>query len=504
MARAHLRPLPGAIRLETPEEPRGAAQRGLAELAREHHLILNAAGEGIYGLDLEGRATFVNPAAAAMTGHTPSELLGRSMHDLVHHSRCDGTEYERQDCPIYAAFHDGLVRKVDTEVFFRKDGSCFPVEYTSTPIVERGRLIGAVVVFRDISVQKYTEQRLRRALDEVQALERRVAAERSLARRSPSVEPSPPHLGGPSRAMARVLELVRRAAENTALVLVEGESGTGKELVCRAIHDLGARRLGPYVAVNAAALAPTLLESELFGHERGAFTGAAAQRAGCFELAEDGTLFLDEIGELPLDGQAKLLRVLEQREFQRVGGHKTLSTNARVIVATNQDLRALVRAGRFRADLFYRLHVFSIRVPPLRERREDVLPLAEHFLARCETEWGKGARRLSDASRKRLRSHDFPGNVRELAHAIERAYLVDDGPLLELELGEGDEVFAPPGVRPPDASARLEDVERDHVLRVLESTGFRISGAGGAAELLDLHPNTLRYRMRKLGIARPG
>jgi PAS domain S-box-containing protein len=482
MSRAHLRSVPGAICVDAE-----------VELQLEHQLILNAAGEGIYGLDLEGRATFVNPAAAAMTGHSVAELIGRTMHEVVHHSHHGGAAYSRRECPIYAAFHDGLMRTVDTEVFWRKDGSCFPVEYTSTPIIRRGKLIGAVVVFRDITVRKYTEERLKRALDDVQELERRLAADRDKALRRDRGAPS---LIGSSRAMTRVLDLSRRAAASDVSVLVQGESGTGKELVCRRIHDLGPRHGAPFVSVNCAALAPTLLESELFGHERGAFTGATHQHFGCFELAEGGTLLLDEIAELPLEAQAKLLRVLQQREYRRVGGQKTLSTNARVIAATNRSLRELVESGRFRLDLYHRLHVFPILVPALRERREDVLPLAEHFLRRCEERWNQGVRGFSPTSLARLATYGFPGNVRELEHAIERSYLLSDTSHLDLDLD------ADAGIALSTTSVRLEDLEREHIERTLRSTHFKISGPGGAAEILDVHPNTLRSRMKKLGVTR--
>jgi PAS domain S-box-containing protein len=494
-----LRPITGPIRLD----PRPAAERGaeasFEALRQQHHLILRAAGEGIYGLDLEGRASFVNPAAAAMTGHSVDELIGQVMHDAVHHSHADGSDYPRSECPIYAAFKDGLVRNVVDDVFWRKDGTCFPVEYTSTPIIVCGKLVGSVVVFRDVTHRKLTEQRLREALREVQRLKERLQEEnRYLKQQIQGI--SLRELVGSSPALGKVIELVSRVAPSDATVLVSGESGTGKELVCRALHELSPRREQAFVSVNCAAIPASLIESELFGHERGAFTGALQQRPGRFELAEGGTLFLDEVGEVPLEVQAKLLRVLQEREFERVGGRRTLRSTARIVAATNRDLLELVRAGRFRQDLYYRLYVVPIRLPPLRERPADIVPLAEHFRKRCELKWGRKFRGIAAASLERLKAHDWPGNVRELEHTIERAALLGEGPWLEVS---GELLNAGPARPESDPARRLEDVEREHIRRVLQSRGYRISGASGAAAALGLHPNTLRHRLKKLGIRRP-
>jgi PAS domain S-box-containing protein len=434
-----------------------------------------------------------------MTGHSVEELLGRVMHDAVHHSHADGRDYPRSECPIYAAFKDGLVRNVATDVFWRKDGTCFPVEYTSTPLIASGKLVGSVVVFRDVTHRKLTEDRLRAALGEVQRLKERLQEENHHLKRQINGT-SLRELVGNSPALAKVIALVARVAPSDATVLVTGESGTGKELVCRALHELSPRREQAFISINCAAIPASLIESELFGHERGAFTGASQQRPGRFELAEGGTLFLDEVGELPLEVQAKLLRVLQEREFERVGGRHTLRSTARIVAATNRDLRELVRTGHFRQDLFYRLYVVPIRVPPLRERRPDIMALAEHFRKRCEHDWGRRFKGIAPASMKRLEAYDWPGNVRELEHTIERAALLGEGPWLEVS----DELLDPGPARPErDPARRLDDVEREHIRRVLESRGYRIAGAGGAAAALGLHPNTLRHRLKKLGIRRP-
>jgi PAS domain S-box-containing protein len=414
----NLRLLKGGIDLDRLDGVEAtSSEGGLESLKREHRLILQAAGEGIYGLDHEGRAIFVNPAAAEMTGHTVAELLGQSMHEVVHHSQPSGEPFARCDCPIYAAIRDGMVRKSASESFWRKNGTSFAVEYTSTPIIERRKVVGAVVVFRDVTVRQAT---LKERLQE---------ENRHLKRRLEVDAPVRPIIGQ-SEAVARVLDLVRRAATTDAPVLVQGESGTGKELVCRAIHELGPLRAQPFVSVNCAAISPQLIESELFGHEKGSFTGAHAQRAGRFEEAEGGTLFLDEIGELPLDCQGKLLRVLQEHTYRRVGAERELVTTARIVAATNRDLRELVKVGKFRADLYYRLYVLPIDVPPLRERGGDVRALAEHFLRQCELRWQRRFRGISAASLQSLERYCWPGNVRELQHVIERAVLLCDGPEL--------------------------------------------------------------------------
>ena len=506
MTTTRLRALSRAICVDaSPEDARALSDGSLEALRQEHHLILNAAGEGIYGLDLEGRASFVNPAAAALTGHSVGELIGNTMHDVVHHSRPDGSHYPRTECPIYAAFKDGMVRHVADDVFWRKDGSSFPVEYTSTPIIARGRLVGSVVVFRDVSRRLLTESRLRDALCDVQRLKERLQEENRQLRRQIDGRPAR-GLIGRSASMLQLVQLLRRVAPTDATVLVHGETGTGKELAARALHELGDRSQQPFVSVNCAAIAPALIESELFGHERGAFTGALAQRVGRFEHADGGTLFLDEIGELPLELQAKLLRVLQEREFERVGGTRTLRSNARIVAATNRDLSERVRAGRFREDLYYRLYVVPVRVPPLRERRDDIALLAEHVRERCAARWGRRFAGIAPEFLSRLECHDWPGNVRELEHTIERACLVSEGRWLDLpgepsSMNRGSECGCAPASGP---ESRLADVERQHIERVLASTGYRIAGEKGAARVLGLHPNTLRHRIDKLGIRRPG
>ncbi len=306
-------------------------------------------------------------------------------------------------------------------------------------------------------------------------------------------------------------------------MLIQGETGTGKELIARALHNLSAQRNGPFVKINCAAIPKDLLESELIGHEKGAFTGAFARRIGRFELAQDGTLFLDEIGELALELQPKLLRLLQEREFERVGGTRTLRTNARLIAATNRDLGALAAEGSFRQDLYYRLNVFPLQMPPLRERLEDVPGLSRAFVAELSARMNKRIDRISDDGLARLAGYHWPGNIRELQNVIERAVILCEGNVLEIPALPGGArsivaapftpaalhvaPAAPPSSPPPSSRSNpadeLDAVSRAHILGVLQSTGWIIAGPSGAAARLGMKRSTLNFRMKKLGIVRP-
>jgi transcriptional regulator with GAF, ATPase, and Fis domain len=302
---------------------------------------------------------------------------------------------------------------------------------------------------------------------------------------------------GQSPSLLDVLERIKRVAPTDATVLITGESGTGKELAARAIHNLSSRRAQPLVKVNCGAIAPTLVESELFGHEKGAFTGAHDRRTGRFELADGGTIFLDEVAELPPDSQVKILRVLQEQEFERVGSSHALKVNVRVIAATNRDLAAAVRERTFREDLFYRLHVVPLHMPPLRERRDDIELLVNHFLERYNKKFGKRFDGMSRKMAEQVRAYSWPGNVRELQNVVERSAILTEGPLLALE-----DPLRSPLQEQTTSSLLLEDVERHHILRVLKDTRGIIEGAEGAAALLGLPASTLRSRMQKLGISR--
>jgi formate hydrogenlyase transcriptional activator len=310
---------------------------------------------------------------------------------------------------------------------------------------------------------------------------------------------------GGSAALRRVLKQVETVAPTDSTVLIHGETGSGKELIARAIHDLSARRSGTFVKLNCAAIPTGLLESELFGHEKGAFTGAVAQRIGRFELANRGTIFLDEVGEVPLELQPKLLRVLQEREFERLGSSRTLRSDARLVAATNRDLGAMVEKQGFRADLYYRLNVFPIFVPPLRERREDIPVLVRHFVQQFARRMNRAIESIPADSMNTLQRYDWPGNIRELQNLIERAVILSPGSVLRVPTEELKSRSSP--VVESDAShpsQNLADAERAHILAVLNETNWVLAGANGAAARLGLNRSTLRFRMGKLGIERPG
>ncbi len=353
------------------------------------------------------------------------------------------------------------------------------------------------------------------AHEEVRRLRDRLAAENSYLREEIKGDHPFDEIVGNGPELRQVFAWIERVAPTDATVLILGETGTGKELVARAIHERSARRERSLVKLNCAAIPAGLVESELFGHVRGAFSGALANRVGRFELADRGTIFLDEIGELALDVQVKLLRVLQEREFEPVGSSEARRVDVRVIAATNRDLERAVAEGRFRADLFYRLNVLPIRVPPLRERRGDIPALVRHLAARAAREIGKPLEGVSRETLERLTAYDWPGNVRELQNVIERALIVGTSPLLEVapELMRVDGATTPmTGAAPaPPASdeareasgASLGDVSREHIRRVLERCAWKIEGPSGAAAWLGLKPSTLRSRMNALGLRKP-
>ncbi len=392
------------------------------------------------------------------------------------------------------------------------------------PLREGGRLVGLITlvafkdtrawpdelvarlstvghVFAQALARARTDRALARALAEVGSLKERLEAEnhylRDAARR-----PSKPPLASRSPLFQRVLDEVAQVAPTPSTVLLLGETGCGKEVLAEALHEASPRRQRPMIRINCAALPPALIEAELFGREKGAYTGALARQAGRFELADGSTLFLDEIGEMPLELQTRLLRVLQDGRFERVGGTQTLNVDVRLVAATHRDLQREVEAGRFRQDLYYRLNVFPIAVPALRERREDIPMLAWAFVKEFAATFGKPTERIDDASMDALVAHSWPGNVRELRNAIERAMILSRGPTLQVELSPGR---ARAASRPPRAAPRAtqDDVEREHLRQALVGSGWRIRGSGGAAERLGIKPTTLESRMKKLGLQRP-
>ncbi|MEC9434426.1 MAG: sigma 54-interacting transcriptional regulator [Pseudomonadota bacterium] len=469
-----------------------------------NNLILSSAGDGIYGVDADGLTTFANPAAERMLGWSEADVIGRDMHGLIHHKHPDGSLYPAHECPIYNAFRHAKVNRVDDEIFWRKDGRPLRVEYTSTPMIDGDDVLGAVVVFRDITERKESERRLREALAENDRLKQRLEMENEYLLEEIREHRNHHEIIGASRPIAEVLRQVDLVAPTGANVLITGESGTGKELVAQAIHMDSPRAARPMIRVNCAAIPRELFESEFFGHARGAFTGALRDRVGRFELADGGTLFLDEVGEIPLELQGKLLRVLQDQRFERVGEDRTRATDVRIIAATNRDLAAEVARGRFREDLFFRLDVFPIALPPLRDRREDVPLLAEHFLTRCCRRLNLAKPALTRAHVAELSAYDWPGNARELENVVERAAILSQRGKLRFDLPRAvPEGPAPaPGAAPVETEERVRARERANIEAALKAAGGRVSGPGGAAELLGLKPTTLYSRIRRHGLDR--
>ena len=360
-------------------------------------------------------------------------------------------------------------------------------------IVDRLRLVGAV--FGQTMLRRESENSLQRASAEMKQLRDQLAVEHVQLRRDVKALSAPRIVVAESPAAKRVLEQIESVAPTDATVLLLGETGSGKEVFAQAIHRYSERHGRPMVTVSCAAIPSTLIESELFGRERGAYTGALARQIGRFEMAHESTMFLDEIGELPLDAQVKLLRVLQEKVIERLGGGQPVKVNVRIIAATNRNLEKAVEDRSFREDLFYRLNVFPIAIPPLRQRLEDIPALVWAFIEEYSQAFRKPIESISKESLAALQRYSWPGNVRELRNVIERAIIVSKGPRLVVDLPVAAAVIA-------KTSMRLDDLETQQIKTVLESVGWRVRGPGGAAELLGIKPNTLDSRMAKLGIFR--
>ena len=463
-------------------------ERKRAERARrqvESRLVrtLEAAMDAIVIVDAARRVTFLNGAAEKMFGCAARDALGTRVdrflapefEELIRRNVTDRSQPSAVWVPA------GLTA-------YRADGEALAVEASVTGAEVDGEH-HCTIILRDVDERHHAHAALRKLGLENVYLQEEIEMQHNLG-----------DIVGPSVAMQRVFHDIQQVAGTDSTVLVTGETGTGKELVARAIHGASVRRQRVLVKVNCAALAPTLIESELFGHEKGAFTGASARRIGRFELADGGSIFLDEVGDLPAELQAKLLRVLQEGELERVGGTRTIRVDVRVIAATNRDLDRAVAEGRFRADLYYRLKVFPIRVPPLRERRDDVPSLVRYFIEKYEAKLAKRFAPVSREALDALAAYPWPGNVRELENVIERATIISRGEVLDLRdwlrHRAGD-------VERPRGTPTLDDVQREHIVEVLDRTGWRVSGPDGAAEILGIKPTTLAARMKKLGIERP-
>lgn len=444
-------------------------------------VLLDCIGDGVVTIGLDMKIRYMNRAMRELLGYEAGELLGQPLncHQLV-----QGTICSTQDCILERAIRNReKVRNYET-VIHNKDGRKIPVSLNTDLLRdEHGNLVGIVETYRDLS--------------QINELKAKLERQRGNEPRGPLV--------ARSKALQGILDLLPQVANSKATVLIEGESGTGKELIAREIHRQSPRRGQPFVAVNCAALAEGVLESELFGHVKGAFTGAITDREGRFALANKGTIFLDEIAEISLMAQAKLLRVLQEEEFEQVGGNKTVKVDVRVVAATNKHLATVVEEGRFREDLYYRLEVFPIRIPPLRDRNEDVLPLIEHSIARLNRTMGKNVRELDGPVLKLLEAHRYPGNVRELENILEHAFIrcpdhtIRLGHLPDYLLTDRYRLDKNGGPGEPTKASTLAAVEQEMITQVLEQTGWDYKQT---CKLLGVSRSTLLRRLKVYNLTR--
>ncbi len=460
----------------------------------------------LHTVDGDGFIVTVTDHWLQKLGYSRNEVIGRPVSDFF--SEADQKRFAGgglQDL-IRAGDFNNLERQMVT-----RDGTVLDLLVSAISHRDAdGNVDRMLTASKDVTKRLRVERQLRQALAENAHLREELEHERDYLREEVSVALNLGRIVGTSPALQRMLKQVAAVAETPASVLILGESGVGKELVARAIHAQSPRSDGPLVKVNCASIPKDLFESEFFGHVKGAFTGAYRDRVGRFQLADKGTIFLDEIGEIPLELQGKLLRVLQESEFERVGDDVTKSVDVRVIAATNRDLEQLMVDGKFREDLFYRLSVFPVDVPPLRERGEDIVQLAQHFLEQTCVDFGREPMTLTRTQANNLRRYDWPGNIRELKNVIERAVILSTGNVLRLDVSM-------PDLKPDTTHAALNDPSGDAVLsekemrdfqtrntvNALKQTNWRVSGEGGAAELLGVKPTTLADRIRTYGIKRP-
>jgi PAS domain S-box-containing protein len=475
---------------------RRRVERDLARAETRYRTVADFTHDWEFWQRADGTFEYVSPACERVSGHPPEDFLDSILLERLVHEDDLSAWRAHQSLALAGQEPPPIEYRIRTRA-----GETRWVRQVNNPVhLDDGEPAGSRGSIGDVTSRKLGELALQGAYREIAALKDRLEAENTYYREKIQVVEGSTELLGQSDPMKYLLFRIRQVAPSDTTVLIQGETGTGKELVADAIHALGPRKDQPLVKINCAALPPTLAESELFGHEKGAFTGAQSLRKGRFELADGATLFLDEVGELSPELQAKLLRVLQDGTFQRVGGDRTLKVDVRVIAATNRNLSKDVAAGRFREDLWYRLNVFPITVPPLRQRRDDIPVLAHAFMVRTCHRLGRASLELSQSALATLQSREWPGNVRELQNVIEQAVLVSEGPHLRLaEVGKLDA-----GSPMADGARKsLEDVERGHILEVLVSTEWKLEGRDGAAAVLGLKPSTLRSRMQKLDIRRP-
>ena len=463
---------------------RKLAERALRRSEQQFRSLFEFSPDAIVVTNQEGIISEINAQTERFFGYSRSELLGQPVEILVPGRFRPAHPKHRAD---YAAHTRVRAMGAGLELYGRrKDGSEFPVDIMLGP-VEGPEAPVVLSVIRDLSEKREAEEALRWSEQQKSYLEEELEISHQFD-----------EIVGESQSLKRLLKQVEDVAATDATVLILGETGTGKELIARAIHRLSPRRERAFIKLNCSAIPSGLLESELFGHEKGAFTGAIAQKIGRLELANQGTFFLDEVGDLPAELQPKILRALQEKEFERVGGTRTIPVNVRLVAATNRDLTKMVNAGQFRSDLYYRLRVFPVTIPPLRERRDDIPLLVRYFLSSHSKRMGKHIETIPDETMKTLVRWRWPGNVRELENFIERSVILSPGPVLRAPLAELGTVEEFPG----SADANLEATERQHILRVLRDCKGMIGGTNGAAERLGLKRTTLNSKIKKLHIQR--
>jgi len=472
--------------------------------------LFETARDGILILDAEtGQISDVNPFLVEILGYSFEDFLGKKLWEIGPFKNMEASKSSFMELQS-----KGYVRFEDLPLE-TKDGRPIAVEFVSNvylvnhnkviqcnirDITERKRLAEGLQKARNELEQRVEERTvdLRTALSEIKILKDQLETENIYFRQENKMRHRFDHILGQSDGLKYVLYRAEQVAPQNTTVLILGETGTGKELIAAAIHNLSPRQNRPLITVNCAALPANLIESELFGREKGAFTGADTRQVGRFEVAHGSTLCLDEIGELPLELQAKLLRVIQHNEFERLGSSQTIKVDVRIVATTNRNLEEEVRKGRFRQDLYYRLNVFPITVPPLRQRQEDIPLLVEAFIERYARKLGKEINSIQKETMKALQEYPWPGNIRELESIIERAVILCPGPVLQL--ADKLEISSLPL---SSAVRTLEETERNQIIKTLSETRWRIEGKDGAAAILGLHPSTLRARMHKLGIVRP-
>ncbi|TVQ48605.1 MAG: PAS domain S-box protein [Gammaproteobacteria bacterium] len=493
-----------------------------AHIERHYRDLYRATPAMLYTVDAEGRIVLCSDRWLSKMGYRREEVLGRYISEFMSSSSQEALSGGRLQRIISTGELDNEPREM-----ISRDGQSMEVLISAHAERDaQGRVTRMLVAMKDVTERNRAERALREAFEENARLREQLERERDYLREEVNVSMNFSQIVGESPALRKMLARIEAVAETSANVLLLGESGVGKELVARAIHAQSPRAAQPLVKVNCAAVPRELFESEFFGHVKGAFTGATKDRIGRFQLADGGTLFLDEVGEIPPELQSKLLRVLQEKEFEPVGSDRTRTVDVRVVAATNRDLEEMVEAGTFRDDLYYRLTVFPIEVPPLRERGDDVVQLAAHFLERACKDFGYPPIALAKGQADALRAYDWPGNVRELQSVIERAVILGKGEVTRLDLAlpgvsvlraqqgaleagrrsAGESGKAATSVVPESGFLTEEEFrvrERENLLAVLEAADWRVSGAGGAAELLGVPSTTLADRIRRMGLRRP-